>query len=92
MLMSSTHTTTSEHTETHRRYRQIPVGNVELASTKWVDVPNFDIRKHIYEHTLAAPGGKKEQENLVSEIFTGILDRSKPRMLCESVTPARRQL
>ena len=44
----------------------------------WEDDPHFDIRRHIFRVTLDYPGGDAELEAVVGEVFSQVLDRSKP--------------
>lgn len=61
-----------------RRYRQVVKGDPAEYTTKWVDDPNFNVKNHIFEHHLPAPGNKEQLQDLISDLFTGALDRSKP--------------
>lgn len=65
-----------------RRYRQIVQGDPYWVNTVYVDDPNFDVKRHIFEHQLPAPAGKKELEDKISELFSVPLDRSKPLWDC----------
>ena len=44
----------------------------------WVDEPDFDIAQHVLAAALPRPGGEKELNDLIGEIFSTRLDRSKP--------------
>ena len=36
----------------------------------WVDDPDFDLRRHVDEQTLAAPGGTRELDDLYGQLAT----------------------
>jgi WS/DGAT/MGAT family acyltransferase len=61
------------------RYRQklrtTPFG---LAAPAWVDDPDFDVRWHIRNTALPAPGGQAEIGRLLSRVMTQRMDRSRP--------------
>jgi len=61
------------------RYRQklrtTPFG---LAAPAWVDDPDFDVRWHIRNTALPAPGGPAEIGRLLSRVMTQRMDRSRP--------------
>ncbi|MFC4784160.1 wax ester/triacylglycerol synthase family O-acyltransferase [Nocardioides sp. MAHUQ-72] len=61
------------------RYRQklrsVPLG---LAPPAWVDDPDFDIREHLREISVPSPGGKAEVGELMSELMSVRMDRSRP--------------
>lgn len=57
------------------RLVRIPFG---LARPFWVDVGVFDLAYHVRRSTIAAPGGDRELDDLVSEIASVPLDRTKP--------------
>ena len=61
------------------RYRQklrtTPFG---LAAPAWVDDPGFDLRWHIRNTALPAPGGPAEIGRLLSRVMTQRMDRSRP--------------
>ncbi|MFT4125010.1 MAG: wax ester/triacylglycerol synthase family O-acyltransferase [Gordonia sp. (in: high G+C Gram-positive bacteria)] len=44
----------------------------------WVVDEDFDVRNHLDERTLAAPGGRTELDQLLSELAVAQLDRRRP--------------
>ncbi|RYP84108.1 wax ester/triacylglycerol synthase family O-acyltransferase [Nocardioides guangzhouensis] len=61
------------------RYRQ-KVRNVpfDLAAPAWVDDPDFDVRWHVRNTALPAPGGPEEVGRLMSRVMSRRMDRSRP--------------
>jgi WS/DGAT/MGAT family acyltransferase len=43
----------------------------------WVDDPDFDLRRHVDEQTLAAPGGTRELDDLYGQLATTFLPRDR---------------
>jgi WS/DGAT/MGAT family acyltransferase len=43
-----------------------------------VDDPNFDVSAHVYRAAIPAPGGMRELDNMVAQIGSTPLDRSRP--------------
>ena len=72
-------TTVERRLLTFDRFRQkvipprIPFGNYT-----WELDPQFDIRAHVHRIALPAPGDKKALQNLMSDIISTPLDRSRP--------------
>lgn len=60
----------------YRRYRQI--GRESWGTVFWTDYPDFDFNDHILERVLPAPGTREQLQEVVSEIFSVPLDRTKP--------------
>jgi diacylglycerol O-acyltransferase len=61
------------------RYRQklraVPFG---LAAPAWVDDPDFDIRWHVRNTALPAPGGPEEIGRLMSRVMSRRMSRDRP--------------
>ncbi len=49
-----------------------------LGTPFWVDDETFDVRRHIGQATLAAPGTDEELRALAGELYAPALDRRKP--------------
>jgi diacylglycerol O-acyltransferase / wax synthase len=63
----------------YERFRQRVVeSHVPLRTPHWEDDPDFDLERHIHRRSLPAPGGDAELLELVSELMSTTLDRSKP--------------
>jgi WS/DGAT/MGAT family acyltransferase len=61
------------------RFRQRVVeSHVPLRTPHWEDDPDFDLERHLHHRTLPAPGGGRELQELVSELMSTPLDRTKP--------------
>ena len=58
-----------------QRMREVPF---RLGSPGWVDSPDFDIRRHIKETALPAPGGDAELFAAMAQIMGSRLDRDHP--------------
>ena len=60
-------------------YRKIVVTSPwSLEFPVWREDPEFDIRRHIFQSTLDAPGGEAELEALAGRLMSQVLDRNKP--------------
>ena len=60
-------------------YRKIAVMSPwSLEFPVWREDPEFDIRRHIFQVTLDAPGGEAELEALAGRLMSQVLDRDKP--------------
>jgi diacylglycerol O-acyltransferase len=75
------------------RYRQ-KVRHVpfDLAAPAWVDDPRFDLRWHVRNTALPAPGGPGEIGRLMSRVMTRRMDRSRPLWeywFCEGLADGR---
>lgn len=75
------------------RYRQkvrtVPFG---LAAPEWVDDPDFDIRWHVRNTALPAPGGPEEIGRLMSRVMSQRMDRDRPLWeywFCEGLADGR---
>ncbi|HEY0644982.1 MAG TPA: wax ester/triacylglycerol synthase family O-acyltransferase [Nocardioides sp.] len=75
------------------RYRQklqeVPLG---LAAPAWVDDPDFDIRWHVRNTALPAPGGPDEIGRLMSRVMSRRMDRGRPLWeywFCEGLADGR---
>ena len=72
-----------------QRLRTVPFG---IASPAWVDDPDFDIRWHIRNTALPAPGGPAEIGRLMSRVMSSRMDRSRPLWeywFCEGLSDGR---
>ncbi|GAB04921.1 wax ester/triacylglycerol synthase family O-acyltransferase [Gordonia amarae] len=59
------------------RHKLVPVP-MDLDQPYWCDDPDFDIKAHIYDVGIAAPGSRDQLKELVSRIIARPLDRSRP--------------
>jgi WS/DGAT/MGAT family acyltransferase len=61
------------------RYRQ-KLANVPFGQgrPRWVDDQSFDLRFHVRQTALPAPGTERELKNLAARIFANPLDRERP--------------
>jgi diacylglycerol O-acyltransferase len=61
------------------RYQQVVAPDpFNLGHPTWEFDQSFDIRNHIFEVEIDAPGGEKELIELAGKIFTPMMDRRKP--------------
>jgi len=61
------------------RYRQVvKFDPFNLGHPTYEDDPHFDVRNHIFKLQIEPPGGEKELIELVSRIFTPVMERHKP--------------
>lgn len=61
------------------RYRQrLRTTPLQLAAPYWVDDPNFDVRWHVRNTALPAPGGREEIGRLMSRVMTTRMNRERP--------------
>jgi WS/DGAT/MGAT family acyltransferase len=58
-----------------RKLRKVPLG---IGPPVWVDDPNFDLRYHVRQTALPAPGGDQELQRLMARVMTQRLDRDYP--------------
>ncbi len=58
-----------------RKLRKVPFS---LGPPVWVEDPNFDIRYHVRQTALPAPGGDRELRALMARVMTQRLDRDYP--------------
>jgi WS/DGAT/MGAT family acyltransferase len=49
-----------------------------LGHPTWEYCPEFDLGRHLFTREVTAPGGRSELFEAAGEVFTGMLDRSKP--------------
>jgi WS/DGAT/MGAT family acyltransferase len=72
-----------------RRLVQVPF---QINHPVWVEDHDFDQSLHVRRHTIPAPGGMRELEELIGEIASTQLDRSKPLWeihVCEGLADGR---
>jgi WS/DGAT/MGAT family acyltransferase len=58
-----------------RKLRKVPF---KVGPPVWVDDPNFDIRYHVRQTALPAPGGDEQLRRLMGRVMTQRLDRDYP--------------
>jgi diacylglycerol O-acyltransferase len=58
-----------------RRLVDVPL---QLHHPVWIEDPDFDLHAHVHRAVLPAPGGDEELDDLMSEIVSTPLDRSRP--------------
>jgi WS/DGAT/MGAT family acyltransferase len=75
------------------RYRQkLRTVPLDLAPPAWVDDPDFDIRWHVRNTGLPAPGGPAEIGRLMSRVMSQRMDRDRPLWeywFCEGLAGGR---
>ena len=75
------------------RYRQrIRRSFLDLRAPGWQDDPGFDIRRHVREAAVPAPGGRAEVADLVGRTMAERMDRDHPLWditLCEGLAGDR---
>lgn len=75
------------------RYRQkLRRAPLDLAAPAWVDDTDFDVRWHIRNTALPAPGGRDEIGRLMSRVMSRRMDRSRPLWeywFCEGLAGGR---
>lgn len=59
-----------------RRRVQMPPGNI--GNPTWVDDPGFDIRHHVRQVALPAPGTMRQLQDLVTLLIADPFDRARP--------------
>jgi WS/DGAT/MGAT family acyltransferase len=72
-----------------QRVRRVPL---DLAAPAWEDDPSFDLRWHVRNTALPAPGGPEEISRLMSRVMTRRMDRSRPLWeywFCEGLAGGR---
>ena len=72
-----------------QKVRRVPL---DLAPPAWVDDPSFDLRWHIRNTALPAPGGREEIARLMSRVMSRRMDRSRPLWeywFCEGLSGGR---
>lgn len=60
------------------RFRQLAVDGRPGAAPAWEDDPHFDLALHLHRRGVPAPGDRRALQELVSDLVTTPLDRSKP--------------
>jgi WS/DGAT/MGAT family acyltransferase len=58
------------------RFRQRPVE--QTSGYYWEEDPKFDLERHVHRVALPRPGGKRELEDLVSDLASTPLDPARP--------------
>jgi diacylglycerol O-acyltransferase len=58
-----------------RRLVQVPFG---IDHPVWIEDPHFDLDRHLWSHTLPAPGGAEELAEFVGGYASRPLDRNRP--------------
>jgi WS/DGAT/MGAT family acyltransferase len=58
-----------------RKLRKVPLG---IGPPVWVDDPDFDLRYHVRQTALPAPGGDEQLRRLIARVMTQRLDRDYP--------------
>src|SRR5690606_10605884 len=72
-------TTVERRLLTFDRFRQrIVAPRVPFGNFTWELDPHFDIRAHVHRIALPAPGNKSALQDLMSDITSTPLDRSRP--------------
>jgi diacylglycerol O-acyltransferase len=64
----------------------------DLVAPAWVDDPDFDLRWHVRNTALPAPGGHHEIERLLSRVMSHRMDRNRPLWeywFCEGLAGGR---
>jgi WS/DGAT/MGAT family acyltransferase len=72
-----------------QKLRTVPFS---LATPAWVDDPGFDLRWHVRNTALPAPGGPAEIGRLMSRVMTRRMDRRRPLWeywFCEGLADGR---
>jgi len=59
--------------------RQVPF---DLGRPVWVDDPHFDLRYHLRQTALPAPGGDEQLRHLMERVMAQRLDRERPLWEC----------
>jgi WS/DGAT/MGAT family acyltransferase len=58
--------------------RKLATVPLNLGKPAWVEDPDFDLDYHLHRATVAAPGGDRETAELVGDILSRQMDRSRP--------------
>ena len=61
-----------------RLRQRLAIPPLGLGTPFWVDDPEFDLGNHLRRERLPAPGGEAEFHELVGEVLSPPLDRSRP--------------
>jgi diacylglycerol O-acyltransferase len=51
---------------------------LNLSRPSWVEDPDFDLDYHLHRTTVASPGGDRETADVVADILSRQMDRSRP--------------
>ena len=62
-----------------RRLVEVPLG---LHHPVWIEDPFFDLAAHVQVMTVPAPGGRREMDDVISELASWQLDRKRPLWEC----------
>jgi WS/DGAT/MGAT family acyltransferase len=58
--------------------RKLATVPLNLGRPMWVEDPDFDLDFHMHRTTVAAPGGDRETADVVADILSRQMDRSRP--------------
>jgi WS/DGAT/MGAT family acyltransferase len=58
--------------------RKLATVPLNLSRPSWVEDPDFDLDFHLHRTTVAAPGGDRETADVVGDILSRQMDRSRP--------------
>src|SRR5581483_8834463 len=58
--------------------RKLATVPLNLSRPVWVEDPDFDLDFHLHRTTVAAPGGDRETADVVADILSRKMDRSRP--------------
>ena len=62
-----------------RRLVDVPLG---LHHPVWIEDPHLDLAAHVRVMTVPAPGGRREMDDVISELASWQLDRKRPLWEC----------
>jgi diacylglycerol O-acyltransferase len=62
-----------------RRLVEVPLG---LHHPVWIEDPDFDLAAHVRRVAVGAPGGRREMDEVISELASWQLDRRRPLWEC----------
>ena len=58
--------------------RKLATVPLNLSRPSWVEDPDFDLDFHLHRTTVASPGGDRETADVVADILSRKMDRSRP--------------
>lgn len=58
--------------------KRVALAPLGLARAEWVPVERVNLKGHVYRHHLAAPGSRRQLEELCGLIHEGLLPRDRP--------------